>query len=204
MLNLGFFDLLIPVIVLILAILYLPITFALLLKNREFSLLKSWSAFRQAWFARFWAFFGQASKPLFAPDVEPILSRAHGTVLDLGSGSGDWLYMFSPARNKNVTKVLLLEPNAQFHKRLRSTAQSLGLDGRYEIIGGGVEELGEHRIRKGTIDTITTVHVLCSVSSPGKLIRELYEYLRPGGQWLVYEHVKAGQGQSAATTCQGK
>ena len=166
MLNLGLFDLLVPLIVLILALLYLPITFVLLLTKSELSVLKSWTTFKQAWFARFWAFFGQASKPLFAPDVEPILSRAHGTVLDLGTGSGDWLYMFSTARNKNITKLLLVEPNARFHKKLRTTAQSLGLDGRYEIIGGGVEELSKYGIRKGTIDTITTVHVLCSVSSP--------------------------------------
>lgn len=203
MLSLGLFDLLVPVIVLIIVIIYLPITLFLLLKDRKFSHLKSWTAFRQAWFARFWIFFGQASKPLFADDVEPILSRARGVVLDVGTGSGDWIYMFSTARNPNITKLFLLEPNTNFHEGLRESARRAGVHERCEIISG-IGELDKHGIRKETIDTITTVHVLCSVSAPGLLIRELYQYLRPGGQWLVYEHVKANEGETVATTFQGE
>ena len=45
-------------------------------------------------------------------------------------------------------------------------------------------------IQKGSVDTIVTVHVLCCVGSQAeKIIKTLYEYLKPGGQWLVYEHV---------------
>lgn len=204
MLNLGFLDLLVPVIVQVIALIYLPITLFILVKNREFPTLRSWTAFQQAWFARFWMFFGRASRPLFAADVEHVLSRARGVVLDLGTGSGDWAYMFATARNQHITKILFLEPNTQFHPKLRKMAQSVGLDGRYEILGGGVEELDHRGVKKGTVDTVVTVHVLCSVSSPEPLVKELYEYLRPGGQWLVYEHVKVREGDSVASTCQGE
>lgn len=149
-------------------------------------------------------FFGRASRPLFAADVEHVLSRARGVVLDLGTGSGDWTYMFTTARNQNITRVLFLEPNTHFHPKLRKMAQAVGLNGRYEIIGGGVEELDNQGVKKGTVDTVVTVHVLCSVSAPEPVVKGLYEYLRPGGQWLVYEHVKVREGGSVASTFQGE
>jgi len=204
MLNLGPLDLAVPVIVLIMSIIYLPITFFVLLKNLKFSQLTSLRAFQQAWFERFWAFFGPASKPLFASDVEAVLAEARGLVLDVGSGSGDWLYLFSSPRNKHISKLLLLEPNRNFHRALRMKAENLGLDGRYEIIDGGIEDLARMGIQTGTIDTITTVHVLCSVEAPQALIKGLYGYLKPGGQWLVYEHIKIRNEKTLAALWQGE
>jgi hypothetical protein len=34
------------------------------------------------------------------------------------------------------------------------------------------------------------VQCLCSIPTPEKIIKELYPLLKPGGKWLVYEHVK--------------
>lgn len=66
-------------------------------------------------------FFGWASRPLFARDVEEVLSNAHGVVVDVGSGSGDWLYLFTEARNSSITKLYLVEPNADFHPALKGS-----------------------------------------------------------------------------------
>jgi len=41
-----------------------------------------------------------------------------------------------------------------------------------------------------SVDTICTLQVLCSVPQPQILIHELESYLKPGGSWIVYEHVK--------------
>lgn len=202
MLSLGPFDLLVPVICILTAIIYIPITFIILVKNRS-PQLRSWSAFRQAWFARFWSFFGWGSRWLFASDVEAVLSQAHGVVLDVGTGSGDWLYLFSPERNKDISKLLLLEPNGGFHPALQRRAQKLGLSDRCEILNGGVEDLERIGIQKETIDTIATIHVLCSVSSPQRSIKELFQYLKPGGRWLVYEHIKIKDKSRIAAAVQG-
>lgn len=202
MLSLGPLDLLVPVICILTAIIYIPITFIVLVKNRS-PQLRSWSAFRQAWFARFWSFFGWGSRWLFASDVEAVLSQAHGVVLDVGTGSGDWLYLFSPERNKNISKLLLLEPNVGFHPALQRRAQELGLSDRCEILNGGVEDLERIGIQKGTVDTIATIHVLCSVSSPQRSIKELFQYLKPGGRWLVYEHIKIKDKSRIAAAVQG-
>ena len=45
-------------------------------------------------------------------------------------------------------------------------------------------------MQKESIDTIMTVQCLCSVPTPEIIIKELYPLLKPGGQWLVYEHIK--------------
>lgn len=203
MLNLSVFDLLVPVLVILTAVLYLPITLIALIKNQRTADLTSWKSFQQAWFSRFWHFFGWASRPLFARDVEKVLSNAHGVVVNVGSGSGDWLYLFAEARNSNIAKLYLVEPNTDFHTALRKRIKELGLAGKCQIVRW-VEDLKKVGVEAGTVDTITTVHVLCSVQSPGPLVKTLYQDLTPNGQWLVYEHVKARNGQPVAGVCQGK
>lgn len=61
----------------------------------------------------------------------------------------------------------------------------------YEIIGCGAEELQtKGGMQKESIDTIITVQCLCSIPTPETIIKELYPLLKPGGQWLVFEHIK--------------
>ena len=45
-------------------------------------------------------------------------------------------------------------------------------------------------MQKESIDTIITVQCLCSIPTPELIIKDLFPLLKPGGQWLVYEHVK--------------
>ena len=61
----------------------------------------------------------------------------------------------------------------------------------YEVIGCGAEELQtKGGLQKESIDTVITVQCLCSIPTPELIIKELYPLLKPGGQWLVYEHIK--------------
>lgn len=197
MLDLGPVDLLVPVVMILVATLYIPLTAGHLLLRADFTCFIDFYQFQQIWFQRFWSFFGWLSKPLFAPDIEATLNSAHGIVLDVGSGAGDWLYALSPCRNPKISKVILLEPNPHFHARLRASAEENGLAGKYEIIGCRAEDLEYEGIQLQTIDTIVTVHVLCSIPSPEKVIDKLYNFLRPGGRWLVYEHVRSNRAPAA-------
>ena len=45
--------------------------------------------------------------------------------------------------------------------------------------------------RKGEIDTILSVQVLCGVPGPERICKAMYELLKPGGTMIVYEHVEA-------------
>jgi len=198
MIDLGPVDLIVPVVVIILAVIYIPITVFVHILTGDGKRLFSVDDFQQAWFQHFWTFFGYVSRPLFSPDIRRVVAQARGTVLDIGPGAGDWLHLLSPKRNGNITNVLLLEPNTNFHDILRRRAEQFGLTGRYKILGCKAEQLEQHGVRTQSIDPIITVHVLCSVEAPQALVRDLFRYLKTGGRWLVYEHVRSG-GTVAAT-----
>ncbi|CAF9920549.1 hypothetical protein IMSHALPRED_004959 [Imshaugia aleurites] len=123
--------------------------------------------------------------------VPALVSEACGIVLELGPGIGSQLPRYDTSK---ITKIYGVEPNVDLHKSLRENIKTSGLIDVYEIIPCGVEdvvELKKHGIVLGNIDTILSVQVLCSVPDPNEMLRRLYALLRPGGQLIVYEHVKS-------------
>ncbi|GAP85814.2 putative methyltransferase domain-containing protein [Rosellinia necatrix] len=112
-----------------------------------------------------------------------------------------------------VTRVYGVEPNAAHHAALRRAVEAAGLRDVYEIVPVGIEDLsssstvqGEEEgeegrdkkdkkkwdgnISPGSVDCIVSVLCLCSIPDPERNVRGLYELLRPGGRWYVYEHVQ--------------
>ncbi|KAF2719772.1 S-adenosyl-L-methionine-dependent methyltransferase [Polychaeton citri CBS 116435] len=154
--------------------------------------LTSFSDFKDAWFARFWSWFGPLSRENAEPSVLPLIqNNAAGVCLDIGPGSGQWLYLFAKASNPEISKIYGVEPNAGMHGELKENARKHGLDGIYEVIGCGAEELATKAgLQKNSVDTIITVQCLCSIPGPQNNIKELFPLLKPGGKWLVYEHIK--------------
>lgn len=129
-----------------------------------------------------------------------------GVVLDIGPGLGYWVDLYArtdvplkgddghvrrrEGKGKGITKVYGVEPNAQSHPGLRQRAKAAGLDGVYEILPVGIEDIAKETVvKKGSVDAIVTLLCLCSIPEPEKNIRELHEYLKPGGRWYLYEHV---------------
>ncbi|KAI9823955.1 MAG: hypothetical protein M1819_001107 [Sarea resinae] len=184
--------LLAPLYLIVLALTFLPRTVIKILRNRQFSALLDWPTFQSIWFANFWSQIGPTIAEQGTPDVTPFISLARGVVLDIGPGSGEWLHLYNAA---NVTKVYGVEPNIGHHATLREKVKKAGLEGTYEVIGAGAEDLKTLGlgIGKESVDTIVTLQVLCSVPEPATLIRELYDYLKPGGQWIMCEHVRTHQ-----------
>ncbi|BEI81799.1 hypothetical protein CcaverHIS002_0209590 [Cutaneotrichosporon cavernicola] len=139
----------------------------------------------------------------------PLPAGVGGTVIEIGPGSGNWVNIFSDkylldhANNKadggyrtRVDKAYGIEPNADHHTTLRQRVRDSGLEGRYEVVPMGIQDIGASGlIAKGSVDAIVTVMCLCSIPEPEKNIRELYTYLKPGGRWFVYEHVKCHRSQ---------
>jgi len=182
--------LLAPLYLLLLSISFIPITIFHLVTTLQFRKLTSWPAFQHAWFGRFWSWFGPRSVERGAEAVEPLLKQARGVVLDIGPGSGQWLSHLAASKNPNVTKVYGVEPNHEHHAALYRAISRAGLEGIYEVLGVGVENLERCGIQKSSVDTIVTVQVLCSVPGSQSVVKELYPYLKPGGRWLVYEHIR--------------
>ena len=134
--------------------------------------------------------------PIFADGdrqtaVPALVSEASGIVLELGPGIGSQLPRYDTSR---ITKIYGVEPNVGLHNSLRENIKTSGLVDVYEIVPCGIEdvvELKKHGIVLGSIDTILSVQVLCSVPDPDEMLRRLHALLKPGGQLIVYEHVKS-------------
>ncbi|KAK4565254.1 hypothetical protein LTR86_003871 [Recurvomyces mirabilis] len=188
---LGPLDLLIPPTLLIGSILTLPFTLVSTAARGQLQTLTNWPKLRHYWFHNLWFWFGPSTKFLFAGRVKPLLEHANGLVLDIGPASGIWMPELSEAvKQGKITKIYGVEPNVNFQGQLRAAAKRHGLADIYQPLQVYAQDLEKCGIKKGSVDTIITVHVLCSVGDhAGPLVKELYEYLRPGGQWLVYEHV---------------
>lgn len=134
-------------------------------------------------------------------EVPALVSQAYGIVLELGPGSGNQLPRYD--LNK-VSKIYGIEPNSEFHDTLMSTIKKAKLDDIYTIVPVGAEDTEQfckYGLSPKSVDTILSVQVLCSVPDPQSTVRHLYSYLKPGGQMLVYEHVKSKDSVSAFVQC---
>ncbi|KAK6064798.1 methyltransferase domain-containing protein [Seiridium cupressi] len=96
---------------------------------------------------------------------------------------------------KPVTRVYGVEPSHDQHVNLRKNISEAGLENVYEIVPVGIEDLDDpskwgDKIEKGSVDCIVFILCLCSIPDPQHNLKELYKYLKPGGRWYVYEHVR--------------
>ena len=136
------------------------------------------------------------SGPMFADGdrqtaVPDLVAEASGIVLELGPGIGSQLPRYDTSK---ISKIYGVEPNVDLHESLRASIKASGLIDIYEIVPCGIEdvvELKKHGIVLGSMDTVLSVQVLCSVPDPDEMLRRLYALLKPKGQLIVYEHVKS-------------
>lgn len=123
--------------------------------------------------------------------VPTLVAQASGIILELGPGIGSQLPRYDKSK---VTKIYGVEPNADLHEALRREVKKAGLTDVYEIVPCGVEDvvaLKQRGITLSSIDTVLSVQVLCSVPDPDEMMLRLYAFLKPGGQLIVFEHVRS-------------
>lgn len=120
-----------------------------------------------------------------------LVAKASGTVLEIGPGSGNQLSRYDRSK---IDRIYGVEPNVDLHAALQLTIKECGLSDVYTIVPCGVEDvvtLREYGIDGESVDTVMSVQVLCGVPRPEKVVKELYGLLKPGGQMIVYEHVRS-------------
>ena len=132
-----------------------------------------------------------------------------GIVLEIGAGAGFWVDIFSnrhlhheltengapKSRRQEITRVYGVEPNPSQHPNLRRHIKEAEMEDIYQIAPIGIQDLDnpekwDGHIEKGSVDCIVSILCLCSIPEPQKNIKELHSYLKEGGRWYVYEHVK--------------
>ncbi|KUI61741.1 Methyltransferase-like protein 7B [Cytospora mali] len=175
------------------------------------------SRLQSAWFGTFWATAGPSVRDTASARVIPLLEGSvangqvvvasdnddavekpgiSGTVLEVGPGTGMWLPLFSRLHlsgRARITRIYGVEPNTDVHAALGLSVAAAGLEDTYEIVPLGVEDLaGSGRVARESVDCIVSILCLCGIPDPEFNIREMYGYLKPGGRWFVYEHVRCG------------
>src|SRR5215510_14694091 len=115
------------------------------------------------------------------PHKRRLFSKIRGTTLMVAAGTGNDFKFFPPGQD-----IVAIDISP---KMLERAAQKVAA---YQgIIELRVMDVCELPFAEATFDTVVTVCTFCSVPRPVAGLRELYRVLKPGGQLLMFEHVRS-------------
>ena len=111
-----------------------------------------------------------------------LLAGVAGQVLEIGGGTGANLPYYGPA----VDELTITEPQPPMLRRLQGKAREQVPAAH--VLRAPAEDLP---FEDGTFDVAVSTLVLCGVDDQPRALRELRRVLRPGGQFLFLEHLRA-------------
>jgi ubiquinone/menaquinone biosynthesis C-methylase UbiE len=111
-----------------------------------------------------------------------LLALARGRTLELGSGTGLNLRHYPD----DLDELILAEPAAPMRRRLQKAVRRS--KGSATILDAAAEHLP---VDDGSVDTVVSTLVLCTVDEPVAALDEVKRVLRPGGRLLFLEHVRS-------------
>ncbi|WKA57275.1 class I SAM-dependent methyltransferase [Planococcus shenhongbingii] len=131
--------------------------------------------------------YNSAMKPLEKIRVsqlrEAIIGKAHGRVLEIGSGTGANFPFY-----RNVMRVDAIEPNPQMSRQ--STPQISKSHVPIEIHTAKAEDLP---FKDNFFDSVVATLVFCTIPDPEKALQEIRRVSKPGAVVLFLEHVRMPQ-----------
>ena len=110
-----------------------------------------------------------------------LLGDLTGTVVELGAGTGANFGYY-----RSDLDLVVIEPNTDFHERLRRSAVEHGRDIEIRTLSG--EQLD---FPDASVDTIVATLVMCTVDDPAAVAAEIKRVLKPGGRFIFIDHVAA-------------
>ncbi|MBI2816543.1 MAG: class I SAM-dependent methyltransferase [Acidobacteria bacterium] len=121
---------------------------------------------------------------LVADRKRAMLANLRGCVVEIGPGTGPNL----PYYPKEI-RWIGVEPNRYMMPYVKRAAEQFGLT--VDVRPGLAEEIP---VAQNSADAVVSTLVLCSVSDPERVLREVLRVLKPGGRFLFIEHVAAPRG----------
>jgi len=116
-----------------------------------------------------------------APRKEKLLADLAEPIFEIGPGTGA-NFPFLPAG----CDWRGVEPNPHMHEFLRRKARRAGIEAT--LLEGNAQRLPAE---DGSMATVLSTLVLCSVGDPAAALAEARRVLRPGGRFVFIEHVAA-------------
>ncbi|MDF1820770.1 MAG: class I SAM-dependent methyltransferase [Alcanivoracaceae bacterium] len=123
-----------------------------------------------------------ATRPLNRQRRE-LLASAHGTVLELGVGTGANFPFYS----EQAEAIHGIEPCGALLEHARESAYDSPNPARFDLRQAGAEALPYD---DDTFDCVVACLVFCTIPEPDMAAREVRRVLKPGGELLVLEHVQ--------------
>jgi ubiquinone/menaquinone biosynthesis C-methylase UbiE len=126
-------------------------------------------------------FFAWGEDRRLGPHKRRLFSKIHGATLMVAAGTGSDFKFFPPGQH-------IVTIDISPHMLERAAKKAVAYQGDIEL---QVMDVCELPFADSSFDTIVTVCTFCSVPRPVVGLRELYRVLKPGGQLLMFEHVRS-------------
>lgn len=120
---------------------------------------------------------------------QTLLAGARGRVVEIGAGTGLNFAHYPDG----IAELVLTEPEPGMRDRLARRLVRCGSVAR--IVDARAERLP---MADASVDTVVSTLALCTVDDPEGALREIARVLRPDGQLLFIEHVRASSRLLAA------
>ena len=111
-----------------------------------------------------------------------LLGHARGRTVEIGAGTG----LNVPHYPGGLRDLILTEPDPAMRSRLATKLRRSGRPAR--VVDAPAEQLP---FEDGSVDTVVSTYVLCTVDAPDFVLEEIARVLRPDGQLLFIEHVRS-------------
>jgi ubiquinone/menaquinone biosynthesis C-methylase UbiE len=123
-----------------------------------------------------------SEKAVLGQHRKVVLGRVGGRVVEIGGGTGANLPFYGDA----VEELVITEPEEPMARRLERRLAEYSLPAR--VVRARAEELP---FEDQSFDYAISTLVLCTVDDPERALGEIHRVLKPDGQLLFVEHVRA-------------
>ena len=134
------------------------------------------------WFAAIYDRMMQAGERRVGPLRRRLLAGLKGDVLEIGAGTGANIAHYGPG-----ARVIALEPDPHMLKRAQARLAASSVP-NVEFRQAPAEALP---VADASFDAVVSTLVLCTVDDLAASLAEIRRVLRPGGQFVFIEHVRA-------------
>lgn len=122
------------------------------------------------------------------PKRKQLLDPLRGKILEVGSGTG----VNFPLYGSGV-EVWAVEPSSDMLRYAKSKLAETSASIRLFPMTIEDFEMNEN-IPESGFDAVVCTLVLCTIPNPEAVIRQLYRWLKPGGQLVTLEHIQTPTG----------